>query len=484
MNDKIKKILDELYALEPDLHNREEELAKIIERLLMDKPDTKFDQNFARQLRADLLAQRMPVKTKGVFFMFNRFAYAGLAVVALAAIAGAVYLYGQNTITKRQDLLGVNVHQVADNAFGSLATLSNSGAAGGRGGGGGGSETAQNSPAPSSDLAAPKMAYGMGGGGGIGMPNPEYTQYKYVYHGDPLKLAESQMEVFKKIKGAGSTSDLVRAFSGQNTGLLNLSRFKNLKLQNFSVYEDGPDGYRIDADLFNGTISLSENFTNPKVYEQAGISAKDLPGDADLINLVKQFLNSRNIDISGYGEGEVQKYWQLDRSGSLVNPEMTLNDISVIFPLKINGQEVYDQNGSKYGVMANIRLADRKVTGVWNLNIQQYQSSNYAAETDAARILEIAGRGGVYQGLYNPSFPPTKVVEIELGAPQTVLMQMWNYNNGANDELLVPALVFPVVSIPNDGPIYQKNVVVPLIKEILDSVNSVQPPIMPLEKTK
>ena len=129
----------------------------------------------------------------------------------------------------------------------------------------------------------------------------------------------------------------------------------------------------------------------------------------------------------------------------------------------------------------NIRLFDRKVTAVWSLSTQNYQASQYAAETDASRILDIASRGGLFYGFYDPG-SSANVVEIDLGTPQISYMQFWKYANDINDELLVPALVFPVASDPGTGQVFQKHVVVPLIKDILDS--AVQPQPIPYEKAQ
>ncbi len=52
-------------------------------------------------------------------------------------------------------------------------------------------------------------------------------------------------------------------------------------------------------------------------------------------------------------------------------------------------------------------------------------------------------------------------------------MQYIRYSGGLNEELYVPALVFPVLDAPKDLYV-PANVVVPLVKEVLDNY---QPPM-------
>jgi len=51
MNPIVKDILDDLYKLDPNLKMDENNVVKIIEKMIEAKPNTKFDEKFKEQLR-------------------------------------------------------------------------------------------------------------------------------------------------------------------------------------------------------------------------------------------------------------------------------------------------------------------------------------------------------------------------------------------------------------------------------------------------
>jgi len=62
-------------------------------------------------------------------------------------------------------------------------------------------------------------------------------------------------------------------------------------------------------------------------------------------------------------------------------------------------------------------------------------------------------------------------------------MIFWKYDetSRSNQILFIPALVFPIKNLPAEGYYYQKNIIVPLAKELLDQ--NEQPPYpVPLMK--
>ena len=148
--------------------------------------------------------------------------------------------------------------------------------------------------------------------------------------------------------------------------------------------------------------------------------------------------------------------------------------ISVIYPMKIDGKSVADSGGNKYGLRVNANLRYKQVDGLWGLTSQNYESSDYETETNVDRILKIAAKGGMNQ-VGNPD--AANVPEIELGTPETGLAIYYQYNNGANTELYVPALIFPVTKIPENTYFYGSRVIVPLTKELLSQYEDGNQPI-------
>jgi hypothetical protein len=75
--DKLDLLLQELYSWNPKLEEKEAELIKLIESMAEAKPDTKFDEVFAADLKKDLLSHRIlldnddGLKDNNLFFNFK-----------------------------------------------------------------------------------------------------------------------------------------------------------------------------------------------------------------------------------------------------------------------------------------------------------------------------------------------------------------------------------------------------------------------------
>ncbi|PIR56802.1 MAG: hypothetical protein COU72_04315, partial [Parcubacteria group bacterium CG10_big_fil_rev_8_21_14_0_10_41_35] len=71
---------------------------------------------------------------------------------------------------------------------------------------------------------------------------------------------------------------------------------------------------------------------------------------------------------------------------------------------------------------------------------------------------------------------------IELGTPEYVLIQLYNYQDNKSNELLVPALRFPIVkNLENDQYYWRTSVVVPLAKELMNDYSLPEPRPMPVD---
>lgn len=64
----VAKIFDELVAVDPSLADHKKETMKAIKALLAEKPDTKFDQDFANMLKKSLMETQVDSSTKTGFF--------------------------------------------------------------------------------------------------------------------------------------------------------------------------------------------------------------------------------------------------------------------------------------------------------------------------------------------------------------------------------------------------------------------------------
>jgi len=508
---QLKIILDDLYAVEPDLKKDQAALVKIIREIVQARPEIKFDENFQVQLR-DRLTQKAeqmqaaPGKS-GLSFVFGgKFSYAlaGAAVLAVVAI-------GAGFLAQRQGLVSVQLKNSAnvsssqqtfekialkENAFGSLAEIANQAAPLGLGGGG---ASAVNQAVPQSATGASDSSNritasapapeGLGGNSSIAMP---YYYYKYVYKGDPLQLPGATVEVLRRQGFDQKASGLGGLLNSFGLGMISLGSFDSLKVQNINLVEDKDLGYSISVDAQGGLIYVSQNWAAwPQPYvkcagstdcvDQTRLKPADVLSDAAVIKIAKDFAVAHGVDLGSYGEPLVTDTWRVDYANTADKAQFYIPEsANVLFPLKANGQFVYDEGGSQTGINVSVDYRQKKVSNLSNLTSQTYEASNYAAETDAAKILQIVEQGG-YWGYGYPMLPAkegvapssqpggTRVLEIEIGTPKIVYVTMTNYNAGQTNYLLVPSLIFPVIGTPGDtNYYYPKSIVVPLAKDLLE----------------
>lgn len=471
MDSNIKQILEDLYAVDSSLKKHEAELIDIINKLIASKPRIKFDENFQNQLRAELLEKFNKLDNKQPKFNFmNKLYYVTGALAVLVLLVVTPGLMDKKTSAPASIKFSPQIQKLSQRAFGSLSNPNEN---------------------YSESISAAPQAIGMGGGGGgvatadgkmMEIMPYEPIVYKYVYEGEDFTVDGSQMDVLKRVRGAVSQMDAKNIMQSLNFDNLDLSSFGNLLVRNISLSEDKNFGYYVFLDFYEGMISINENWEKWPTPE-SNIGINDIPSDDVLIGVANKFLKEHNISLDVYGEPQVDNSWRqyyamAENKSDFFIPYMT----TVVYPLVVDDKIVYDEGGSVYGLRVSINLIHKRVSNVWNLASQNYQSSVYEMETDVDRLLELASRGGAYY--YGWEDPNAKVVEIKIGKPYIAYAQVWHYENNASSELLIPALVFPVTNIPDEVQyFYKENVVIPLAKEIIDqriNVNDSYPEPMPL----
>ncbi|MBU1203026.1 hypothetical protein KKH39_03240 [Patescibacteria group bacterium] len=466
MDKNIQTILDELYLADKSLKKYEPELIKIIESLIASRPKVKFDESFKSQLRSELLEKfnqikqqddmKQKLKTNNNFMNKLFYALGGAALVVLLIVLPNLSkdTPGQLKLANKTEKANFSfeVLPIQDRAFGSLTDNS-----------GGTAPTAE--------------AAGLGGGGGITgtdsamadskMIAPMPVSYKYIYDGE-IDFDQSQLPVYKKIKGSSAASSLAQMIQQTKFEDLNMSSFKNTQLRNFNITEDRDYGYSLYVDLYEGIISISENWERwPQPQYNEPIKIEQIPSDEKLISIADKFLADKKIDISQYGEPSVDNQWRLYYENSPEKdyyyiPEM----ISVVYPQIINEQEIYEEYGGKFGLRVNINIRENRASGAWGISSQKYQSSLYDMETDTNRLKKLAEQGGGWPIYYAQD---SEIVEVKLGEPKLAYTSAWHYDGMQSYQLFVPALVFPVLEQPTEGYYYKETVVVPLAKDIVDS---------------
>lgn len=476
MSEQIKQILTELYMLDKDLKKYEKELEKIVSELLSMRPDVKVNEVFVSELRAELSkrAERLSAKQEtksGNLFSAFKFSYAFGSVALVAVLVFSVVLWqGQQ---KSSLVFNSGVTKVADRAFGPLSDFSESGEPQALGVGNGEDVT---------------MVAGKGGGGEMArMPAPSSIAYKYIYQGDEFNVEDTQMDVSKRIKNTEIGKAFAQYITNINTDLISLSNLQNVNIESLNLVEDREFGYSVYFNFRDGSASISQNWEkwpNPytrcagdqKCYEESRLSIDDVPADEEIVKIADQFVADYGIDMTMYGNGEVQDIWRINYDRANIEEKASEayvpDTIAVMYPLMIDGEVVYDQSGNKSGMHISVDLRQKKVSNAGSLRAQMYESSSYDIENDAEKLIAYAEEGGAYK-MYTYG-EPEKTVDVMLGTPEQGLIQMYSYNEDKRDtdEYYIPSLIFPVESI-SDGSVYfyRQAVIVPLVPEIIESMN-------------
>ncbi|HNP75022.1 MAG TPA: hypothetical protein PKL09_01510 [bacterium] len=466
MDQRIQTILNDLYQIDQDFKQYEKQLVKIIDRLIKVRPDTEFDEEFKNRLRQELLAKieelsankKIKKTASWLALSFNKLAYAGLGAIIVIIIALPTFFWSQSQMSGSNGLslefdAKVGINSLANQAFGSLVAT------------------------PSQEI----LADGRGAGDGSGLATnyigiPEIVGYKFVYTGDNFTIDDAEMNVFKRIKTSANASMIANLISRLKFDLIDLSKLSNPKMQSLGLMEDRDYGYLVTIDFQENNVSVSQNYTQGETAVSrcaAGercidqpLSIDDVSNDSDLISQANDFVNKYAIDLSPYGQPQVEDSWrQFYETDSSNVPDI----INVIYPLLIDNKTVLDESGNLFGMRVGINIRENKVIGLWNHSTNNYQASRYPVEQNVSRLLEIATTGNAGNHAL-PGGTSEKVLEAEIGTPEIGLVKIYRFNDNTkeNEELIIPALVFPVTKIPENTSYFQKNLVVPLIKEILD----------------
>lgn len=478
MDKKIEKILNDLYMIDGSFKKNEKEVVRIVEELLQSKPDAEVNEAFIEKLHSELVKRAEFLKDErksrlmkiGGFSLAGKFAYsmAGAVLTLMIVVAGTAYYFNQtkNPIDRLATNVAPGIEKLKDGAFGRLA-FNQSKATSGLGVGGGGGPAGAGGSSPSAEQS-----------GKLSMPNPEMVNYRFVYKGGDIPI-QDKATVYKRVKNLSTGDKIIESLASLNLGLVDINKFTNTHMSGLSFTEDREFGYDFNIDFREGAVSIYAGLGWPDpnagcrdeaCYQRNQLKESDMPKDEELIAIANKFLDEYQIDRNAYGEGQVMRdygwYKPLAASSSFYVPET----LPVIYPLKINGQAVYDDAAIPTGMAADISIRYKKVMGVRNIHAQKYESSNYAAEQDKNTILSVAEKGGVYGNYQTPE--ASKTVDVELGTPEIELIATWNYDpeKRLTESLFVPSYVFPVVKVPEGQYYYRKTIIVPMPKEMVDKI--------------
>lgn len=492
---KIARIIEDVCAADPSLHEREQELRPVVRAILEAQPDTKFDEAFAARVRAQVLAEaskgrpakpsfldRLRGVDRSAFFVLGTAALGLVLAVSLATVsalgiriggkpAGIAQVAPSDSFKPLEHKTS-GVVALADGAFGRL----------------------QGIPA-----SPPPEAVGLGGGGGgVGRPAPmaaegvdktmmpiapEAVALRYVYKGDITPPA-GKVTVYRRVKGFGSSASTVLSAT---RGIVDLSKLGDAKLQSFNVIDDREFGYNVFVDAADGAVTFSQywpKWPHPEAqcqddecFKRVQLRPEQMPPDDRIIGIADAFLDQFGIAKDGYGAPVARNDFQrsLALAGGDASKVYVPESVPVVYPIVIDGLRVHEQSGEVTGMLVGVNIRQMKVDNAWGITSNSYESSSYEGETDAAKLRAYLEHGGT---LYES--PAAKTVDVPVGDPENVLVRVWrSHDDGTADELYMPALRFPVLEAPKDQPWTPSAVIVPLAKEAIEQA---PPVVMPFDQ--
>lgn len=499
MTPALQTFLTELYAIDPSLRDDEELLIPLIDTLLKNDPSLPADPQFVTRLRHQLQTRAKKLSTPNPNPM-HKLLYIFSGALTAAIILPLVYLSvsknSQQISPSDSPLFGFHVEQGKDREFGSLNTVNalDQSAPRPQSGGGGGTVSAVE-PAVLGTREAMSATYGDHDAKMIAPPDWQPTQIQYIFDED-LPPLSPQVSVHKRTLKPLSVafSQIAGSF---NVGSVNLNSFDGATLDSFTVAQNVPYGYSIMVNMREGSISINAQWDQwpmskcqtESCYAAQRVKIGDVPSDAEALRIAKAFVEDHGIDLTAYGEPEVDSSWKREYERTTDKSIAFIPDtVRVVFPLMIDGKPVYDQSGMKAGLSVGVHAKEKKVFDVWGIMDRSYRASDYEGVTDVRKIKDFLARVDSFpmpvdvkplrEGSNGSTSSAPKIVMVSLGKPTLSFATFYRYENGTSDELLVPSLIFPVQTPKDAAFFFRQTVVVPLAKEMLDQQN---PPVQIME---
>lgn len=501
MQEKIQEILEDIYAIDPELKNQEKKLIKIMDELIKRKPDTHFDEEFKEKLKQEVLmrADQLTASFKNNwwedFFQIRNLAYvsAGAALALLIALPLVLQNSGESKFfavdkTANKIAFESGINNLPDRAFGSLSgqegdfsntsDLKKEGIASGFGGGG----AAIQSPAPmlSAVESEGKM---VASDSRMTLPyEPEKVEYKYIFDPEDIVLPESLVAVYKQVNSQSSAQSMGKILNGFDLGVIDLNNFSAAEVKSVRLAEEKDFGYYININLEENSVNINQNWEkwprpdrdcrDEACFKKYRLKISDVPSDKKIIDLASNFIEKMGVDLRLYGEPEVDRRFEKEAEISNNQEVWVPETLSVVYPLRIENQDVHDYSGRKSGLNVFVDIRNMKVSGLSSLKPYNFEASNYEAVDDLEKVKEIIEQGDRrYHYGIKENQAADKIVEISLGKPIYSLLRYHNYNQKTRqtDELLIPAMILPVEKISDNADYFwQEAVVIPLVKEIFE----------------
>ena len=453
MENNIKNILDELYKIDPNLREKEENLIKIIAEMIILKPNIKVNQNFKNELREKLYSQIVTKKyqktnNKPNIWQILTYIFGWVWIAAFSFIFINKDLILNNEVvntkisektdnktsintaslplkTTKSENKDIEIKKIdklenkkienitpkpkvkIENNIWSLETKDNL-------------ENIQNDIStsnlenniPESDMALDSVQSEQYKVQWVFWSTNSLVQNtaKYVFSWSLNDILKSQMDVYSQIKTKNNT------FIENKDIDLTHSNLDSL------VYsQNNENWYYITIDNKNNYIRIEKNYEYWKSQNSEDLNLTN----EEILKTANDFLNTFKINTQNYWSWIIQK----DSLESNYNTQK-----EVTYPFIIDWKKILLEDWSYKWIKITVDLKENKVISMYWLDLNNYIKTLYDVENNEENILKSLNK--------NTTSDDKNLEIINLSNPKIEYISKYMSLNWVNKEYLIPAIIF------------------------------------------
>lgn len=341
MSANTNDILNELYALDPDLQQKESEIIQIIDMMIKDRPVVEINEHFRAELRQKILQE---ISSTHSSTLWSRW-WPMMSAMSVCMLFGIWLSFGVLPTPPHTPLsFQQEVETLSPESFGPIHLPDERNLRPQSGGGGGGGLGGTADTVSSKMMAPDAMIY----------PPIDMPFYTYSYKGD-IKMPDENLSVYKKTSMPFDSDDTASIVKNLSLKEIDVTAFDRLGVSNITLAEDTEYGYMMNLDFINGTISMYQNYLKwpQPACDPSGcvqppkLTEKDIPEDAEIIQASRDFIEKYQIDITHYGAPSVDKTWRIwyARSAEMGQEQIVPDMYTVTYPFTLEGKALYQEGG-------------------------------------------------------------------------------------------------------------------------------------------
>lgn len=295
------------------------------------------------------------------------------------------------------------------------------------------------------------------------------TVFEYSFDASSIPQISWEVDVYKIQKKPLSINTNLLQDANIPTNFLDISKFKNTKIDSISFYEDAPQGYQINYDVANGNVYVSSRYDRWMFDYSQALKKSDMLTFDELSSIANNFITSMGVNISNYGNPILGYDW-MEAYNSMESKEYFYfpDTVNLVYPLTLDGKNIYEYGGYPYWLNVSIYQKKKVVTSLGPIQNVNFVKSKYDSETNPESILKYINSHFSQDYGYSQT---SKVVKVDLINPTIVFVKKYSTPTSKDsfqtyDEFMVPAIMFEIKDKPQE--LYQSAIIVPIVKDFYE----------------